>query len=30
MVGFVTSKRETRDLRGGLVMDEDEANFYFR
>lgn len=30
MVGFVTGKRETRELRGGLVMDEDEARFFFQ
>lgn len=30
MVGFVTKRRETRDLRGGLCLDEDEGNYYFR
>lgn len=29
MVQFVTKKRETKALRGGLCMDEDEARFYF-
>lgn len=30
MVGFVTKQRETRDQRGGLCLDEDECNYYFR
>eukprot|EP00879_Flechtneria_rotunda_P008273 GHRR01008666.1.p1 GENE.GHRR01008666.1~~GHRR01008666.1.p1 ORF type:complete len:401 (+),score=132.14 GHRR01008666.1:1544-2746(+) len=30
MVAFVTRRRETRDTRGGLCLDEDEANFFFR
>lgn len=30
MVGFVTKQRETRDQRGGLCLDEDECNYFFR
>jgi serine/threonine protein kinase len=30
MVGYVTKQRETRDQRGGLCLDEDECNYYFR
>lgn len=30
MVGFVTKRRESRELRGGLCLDEDEGNYYFR
>jgi len=30
MVSFVTSRRETRDARGGLCIPEDEAAFFFR
>ena len=29
MVQFVTKRRETKSLRGGLCIDEDEARFYF-
>jgi hypothetical protein len=30
MVAFVTKRRETREARGGLCIDEDEASFFFR
>jgi hypothetical protein len=30
MVAYVTKRRETRESRGGLCLDEDEANFFFR
>eukprot|EP00882_Tetradesmus_deserticola_P019216 GHRQ01020670.1.p1 GENE.GHRQ01020670.1~~GHRQ01020670.1.p1 ORF type:complete len:423 (+),score=89.04 GHRQ01020670.1:275-1543(+) len=30
MVAFVTKRRETRESRGGLCIDEDEASFFFR
>jgi hypothetical protein len=30
MVGYVTRQRETRDQRGGLCLDEDECNYFFR
>lgn len=30
MVAYVTKKRDTKDQRGGLCLDEDEANYYFR
>jgi serine/threonine-protein kinase SRK2 len=30
MVAYVTKRRETRESRGGLCIDEDEANFFFR
>jgi serine/threonine-protein kinase SRK2 len=30
MVSFVTSRRETRDQRGGLCIQEEEAAFFFR
>lgn len=30
MVQYVTKKRETRELRDGLCLDEDESNFFFR
>jgi hypothetical protein len=30
MVGYVTRLRETRDQRGGLCLDEDEVNYFFR
>jgi serine/threonine protein kinase len=30
MVGYVTKHRETRESRGGLCLDEDECNYYFR
>lgn len=29
MVQFVTKRRETKSLRGGLCIDEDEARYYF-
>jgi serine/threonine-protein kinase SRK2 len=30
MVAYVTKRRETRESRGGLCIDEDEASFFFR
>ncbi|KAI8468136.1 MAG: kinase-like domain-containing protein [Monoraphidium minutum] len=30
MVGYVTKMRETREARGGLCLNEDEANYLFR
>ncbi|WIA21647.1 hypothetical protein OEZ85_000821 [Tetradesmus obliquus] len=30
MVAFVTKRREMRESRGGLCIDEDEASFFFR
>lgn len=30
MVAYVTKRRETRESRGGLCLDEDEANYFFR
>jgi serine/threonine protein kinase len=30
MVAYVTKRRETREARGGLCIDEDEASFFFR
>lgn len=30
MVGYVTKKRETKNERGGLCLDEDEARYFFR
>lgn len=30
MVAYVTKRRETRESRGGLCLDEEEANFFFR
>ena len=30
MVGYVTRRRATRDERGGLCLDEDECNYFFR
>lgn len=30
MVSYVSMKRETRHLRGGLALDEDEARYFFR
>jgi hypothetical protein len=30
MVAYVTKRRETREQRGGLCLDEDEANYFFR
>jgi serine/threonine protein kinase len=30
MVGYVTRQRESREVRGGLCLDEDECNYFFR
>lgn len=30
MVAYVTKRRATKDSRGGLCLDEDEANYFFR
>ena len=30
MVAYVTRRRQTKDERGGLCVDEDEANYFFR
>lgn len=30
MVAYVTKRRDTREARGGLCLDEDEANYFFR
>ena len=30
MVGYVTKKRETKDQRQGLCLDEDEARYFFK
>lgn len=30
MVNYVTKRRETKAERGGLVLDEEEARYFFR
>ena len=30
MVNYVTKQRESRDARGGLCLDENECNYFFR